>query len=204
MDSRTRLLITAAVLCHPLLAPRLVTSQLLPTNPQQPSFRPGAYKPSEPITTSAERQECAGRVCKLIGKAEIEYGVYRFLGDEITYNADTGEAEADGHLLLEGGPNDEHIEATRGTYNLRTEVGRFDHVRGSIGLTRRQRPSLLIDSAPFSFTGRVVEKTGPDHYVVTDGTITTCELPHPKWQFHFHRVEDEAGGNATIYHTNFR
>jgi LPS-assembly protein len=204
MDSRTRLLITAAVLCHPLLAPRLVTSQLLPTNPQQPSFRPGAYKPSEPITTSAERQECAGRVCKLIGKAEIEYGVYRFLGDEITYNADTGEAEADGHLLLEGGPNDEHIEATRGTYNLRTEVGRFDHVRGSIGLTRRQRPSLLIDSAPFSFTGRVVEKTGPDHYVVTDGTITTCELPHPKWQFHFHRVEVEAGGNATIYHTNFR
>ena len=46
MTSRIRLLITAAVLCHLLLAPRLVTSQLLPApSPQQvaiSTIMPGA------------------------------------------------------------------------------------------------------------------------------------------------------------------
>src|SRR5215475_13959279 len=130
MDSRTRFLITAAVLCHLILAPRLVTSQLLPAHQQPSSLRPRGNQTAEPVTIKAERQECTGRVCKLSGHAEIDYGVYRFSGDEITYNADTGEAQAEGHLVLEGGPNDEHIEAARGSYNLRTEIGRFEHVRG--------------------------------------------------------------------------
>ena len=34
--------------------------------------------------------------------------------------------------------------------------------------------------------------------------MTSCELPHPKWQFFAHKVVVEAGGNATIYHSNFR
>jgi len=39
---------------------------------------------------------------------------------------------------------------------------------------------------------------------VTDGTVTTCELPRPKWEFAAHRVNIEVGGHATIYHSNFR
>jgi LPS-assembly protein len=50
----------------------------------------------------------------------------------------------------------------------------------------------------------VVEKLGPDHYMVTDGTVTTCELPRPKWEFAAHRVNVEVGDHATIYHSNFR
>jgi LPS-assembly protein len=38
--------------------------------------------------------------------------------DEATYNSDTKEATATGHFALDGGPNDEHIRATHGTYNL--------------------------------------------------------------------------------------
>ena len=50
----------------------------------------------------------------------------------------------------------------------------------------------------------MVEKTGPDHYLVYDGTITTCELPRPKWEFNAHKIVVEVGGNATIYHSTFR
>jgi len=49
-----------------------------------------------------------------------------------------------------------------------------------------------------------VEKTAPDHYIVSEGTVTTCELPRPKWQFYARKVVVEVGGNATLYHTNFR
>jgi LPS-assembly protein len=62
----------------------------------------------------------------------------------------------------------------------------------------------LSSSNPFFFSGKVVEKTGPDHYRVFDGTITTCQLPKPKWLFSAHEVAVDVGGNATIYRTEFR
>ena len=63
---------------------------------------------------------------------------------------------------------------------------------------------ILTFPNPFAFTGGVVEKTGPDHYVVYDGTITTCELPQPKWEFNAHKIVVEVGGNASIYRSTFR
>jgi LPS-assembly protein len=48
-----------------------------------------------------------------------------------------------------------------------------------------------------------VEKTSSDHYVVYNGSITTCELPHPKWKFQAHKVVVDVGGNASIYHSDF-
>ncbi len=204
MTSRIRLLIMAAVLCHLLLAPRLVTSQLLPASSQQQNRPPAPAKRFESVSISAVHQEKDGDVYKLRGNVQIDYGVYTIYADQITYNSDSGEVQAEGHLLLEGGPNHEHIEAARGTYNLNTEIGHFENVTGSIGLETKKNRTVFTTSNPFFFTGKVVEKKGPDHYVVMDGSVTACELPRPKWQFFAHRVVVEAGGNATIYHTNFR
>ena len=90
------------------------------------------------------------------------------------------------------------------TYNVRAESGRFEHVVGTTGMQLRGKRMILTTANPFAFTGRVVEKTGPDHYLVYDGTITTCELPRPKWEFNAHKIIVEVGGNATIYHSTFR
>ncbi len=204
MASRTRLLITAAVLCHLLLAPTLVTSQLHPPSAARQTGPEPTGKPSLPITIRAQQQEKDGPIYKLLGAVKIEYGTYTLSADEITYDSDSGEVQAQGHLLLEGGPNDEHIQATRGTYNVRKESGRFEDVKGSIGLRLRKSRTIFTTSNPFFFTGKVVEKTGPDHYVVIDGAITTCELPRPKWQFFAHKVVVDAGANAKVYHSNFR
>ena len=200
-----RLLITAPLLCHLLLAPPLVTSQLHPdSNPAQmlpnaPSARPGV-----PVTIQAIEQEKDGAVYKLRGKVKVDYGPYTIFADRATYNSDTGDVEGEGNLLLEGGPNNEHIEASRGKYNLQNETGTFDYAIGSVGIRLRNRRNVFTTTNPFFFTGRVVEKLGPDHYVVTDGTVTTCELPRPKWEFAAHRVNIEVGAHATIYHSNFR
>ena len=204
MTSRIRLLITAAVLCHLLLASRLVTSQLLPAPSPQPSPSPVPPKHSQPVRISAVQQEKDGAVYKLSGNAIIDYGVFTMSADQITYDSDSGSVQAEGHLLLEGGPNHEHIQASRGTYNVNSEIGRFENVTGSIGLETSKNRAIFTTSNPFYFSGKVVEKKGPDHYVVSDGSVTTCELPHPKWQFFAHKVVVEAGGNASIYHSNFR
>jgi LPS-assembly protein len=204
MTSRIRLLITAAVLCHLLLASRLVTSQLLPAAapPQNPP--PAPAKRSQPVNISAVHQEKDGDVYKLRGNVKIDYGVYTIYADQITYDSDSGTVRAEGHLVLEGGPNHEHIQAARGTYNLNSEFGHFEDVTGSIGVETNKNRTVFTTSNPFFFTGKVVEKKGPDHYMVTDGSVTTCELPRPKWQFFAHKVVVEAGGNATIYRSNFR
>jgi LPS-assembly protein len=214
MTSRTRFLITAAFVCHLLLAPSIVTSQLLSAAEQagtQPSSSSPVFLPSAPssvnaqdVTIRALQQEKDGPVFKLRGQAEVHYGTYILHADALDYNSDTGDATADGHVVLDGGPNDEHVEATHGTYNVRAEAGRFEHVTGTTGLRLRGKRLVLTSPNPFAFTGAVVEKTGPDHYLVYDGTITTCELPRPKWEFNAHKIVVEVGGNATIYRSTFR
>jgi LPS-assembly protein len=201
----SRLVITAPLLCHLLLTPHLVTSQLRPdansaqTLPSAPSSRPGV-----PVTIEALEQEKDGAIYKLRGKVKVDYGTYTIYADRATYNSDTGDVEAEGNLLLEGGPNNEHIQASRGKYNLQNETGRFESAVGSVGFRLKSRRNVFTTTNPFFFTGRVVEKLGPDHYMVTDGTVTTCELPRPKWEFAAHRVNIEVGGHATIYYSNFR
>jgi LPS-assembly protein len=219
MTLRNRFLITAPLLCHLLLVPPLVTSQLPPANtsashsgapaeksttaPTTPCGRAFAEQSNNRPTICAIEQERDGVVYKLHGAVEIYYESYILRSDDATFNSDTNQASASGHFALDGGPNDDHIRASHGTYNFALETGKFYDVTGTTGLRFRANRPILTSTAPFAFTGKLVEKTGPAHYLVYDGTITTCELPHPKWQFDARKVDVDVGGNAKIYRSEF-
>jgi LPS-assembly protein len=220
MTLPTRFLITALFLCHQLLAAQLVTSRLHSeisdstaaqkaqkgetAAPGTPCARQAATQDSDSATICADdQQEKTGNVYKLRGNAEVHYRTYILRADEITYDSDSGEATANGHFSLDGGPNDDHIKASHGNYNLAAETGRFYDVTATTGLRFTENRMVLTSTAPFAFTGRVVEKTSSDHYLVYDGTITTCELPRPNWQFQAHKVVVDVGANASIYHSKF-
>src|SRR5512146_1493097 len=123
--ARSRLLITAALLCHLLLCPRLVTSQLL-----RPA-RPG--EAGEEVTIKAKQQEQKGDVFTLRGDVEITLRRYVLKADEITYDKATGLVVATGHVVFNGGPHDEHLQATRAVYNVNTDHGDFYDVVGTTG-----------------------------------------------------------------------
>jgi LPS-assembly protein len=222
MTLRTRFLITALIVCHQLLAVGLVTSQWHSAADQGPASagqgdggKTAAVEAANPCPNRAVtqlndgtlicaiQQEKQGDIYKLRGDAEIHYRTYILRADEIIYDSNSGEATASGHLTLDGGPNDDHVKASHGTYNLTAETGRFYNVRATTGMRLKGNRLLLTSSAPFSFTGKRVEKTSPEHYLVYDGTITTCELPHPHWEFEARKVVVDVGGNASIYHSNF-
>ncbi len=196
MISRSHWIITAVVACHLLGALPLVTSQSLP--PCAPSGS------DEEATICAQQQEKDGTLYKLHGSARIFYRSWILSADEITFDSASGAATAEGHVSLEGGANDEHIEATRAEYNVQTEVGSFYNVVGTTGLRPRGRNVKLISDNPFVFTGKLVEKRGPGRYVVHDGTVTSCQVPQPNWQFHAARVAVEVAGDARIYNSTFR
>jgi len=134
---------------------------------------------------------------------EIYYETYVLRADEATFNSDTNEVTASGHFALDGGPNDDHIRASHGTYNFALETGKFYDVTGTTGMRYRANRPILTSTAPFAFTGKLVEKPTPDHYLVYEGTITTCELPRPNWLFDARKVEVDVGGNAKIYRSTF-
>jgi LPS-assembly protein len=196
--SRYRFL-AAAILATYFLLPSVVTAQLL-CPPSPPPTKNG-----EEVNICAVRQEKDGQIFKLHVRSRISYRDFILWADEATYDSNTGNADVEGHVVLDGGPNDEHIEASKAEYNVRNETGRFYNVVGTIGLQKPlPRHLVLTSTSPFAFTGKLVEKTGPDHYIVHNGTITSCELPHPKWQFNAHRVVMELGHNAVIYRSSFR
>ncbi len=193
--------------CHLLLSPPLVTSQLLSAAAKdgaKPEIDAAKGKTSQEMSWSALTQELAGPMIKLHGKAQIDYRTFVLRADEITYNRDTGNATVEGHVVLDGGEHDEHLTATRGNYNIQSESGSFEGVTATVGMRLKGSRLILTSDTPFVFSGRRVLKTGPDHYVVYDGTITTCQLPQPKWQFFAHKVVVEVGGNASIYNSTFK
>src|ERR1022692_3791455 len=220
MITRSRIFITAVVLCHLLLGSGIVTSQTPPADPAPPAaennwtptqktssgspLSKAAGEREQEVTIRAVQQEKDGAIYHLRGQAEIHYRTYILRADQVTYNADTGDSELEGHVVLDGGSYDEHVEASHGTYNVRTETGTFYSVIGTVGLRLRKSRYVLTTSNPFAFTGKIVEKHGPDHYLVRHGTVTTCDLPHPKWLFNAKRISVDVDGTAKIYKSDFR
>jgi LPS-assembly protein len=224
MFTRSRIFITTGLVCHLLLWRGIVTSQTLPPADgavvvpvnageitHESARAVSADFPAAPMTNTEEEvtiraveQEKEGSIYHLRGKAEIDYRTYILHADQITYNSDTGDSELEGHVVLDGGPYDEHVEASHGTYNIRTQVGTFYDVIGTVGLEMRKSRYVLATSNPFAFTGKVVEKHGPEHYLVRQGTVTTCELPRPKWLFAGKRISVEVDGTASIRNSDFR
>jgi LPS-assembly protein len=227
MTSRIRLIITATVLSHLLLLATAVTSQTTPAA-ETPKFNPpgvqtppvasvseaqkataagGSLKrpmPGEEVTIRAKEQEKNGNVYKLSGDVEIFFRDFSFRADEMEYNSDTGDLKATGHIVLDGGPHDEHITATKAVYNLETENGMFYDVVGMIGIRTKGKSVVLTSSDPFIFTGKRVEKAGRDRFIVNNGSVTTCKLPNPKWTFRAEKVDVVVGEDAKMYHSNFR
>ena len=98
-----------------------------------PCAMQAASQESDSATICADQQEKDGDVYKLHGHAEVHYRNYVLRADEITYDSDTGEAMASGNFSLDGGPNDDHLRASHGNYNLTAETGRFYDVSATCG-----------------------------------------------------------------------
>ncbi len=195
MRVRTFLFITALMLCHLQLRPQTLTKQFpsasgpssLPDAPDYPIAEVVAAPPSGvSVRLESKQQEKHGSVYTLSGDVKIDYKDYTLTADKVSYDDETKEAEADGHVRLQGGRNNELILADHGKLNFDLETGRFENVTGSIGRqpSASKRKLVYTTANPFLFTGRVLIKEGPERYQVIQGTMTSCLLPDPDWRIH--------------------
>lgn len=206
---RTRLLwcITLVLLCHPCLRAQAVTSEFPPIRatpirssdlPDDPSL-PVAHVVPEPekgvpvklvANTQSRKSLPHGNLYTLDGDVVIYYRNYIVHADRASYNDGTGEVEASGHLMIDGGPDDEHFVASHGHLNVDQNEGKFYDVVGTLGVGRTPRGRMVFTAPnPFAITARIVEQLGPGHYKVIHGTMTSCMLPKPDWRILAENIE---------------
>ena len=182
----------------------------LPEAPGDPE--PVIYPIAQPVPAKAEASDVviiadtqttqAGHFT-LDGDVVITYGERTVKADHIEYDRDTGDLEATGHLVATGGENSERIEASHGSFNLKTQTGRFYDVKGSVGMQTKGVRAVYTSGNPFLFTGRVVVKTGPKNYDIYEGSVTSCQLPSPDWILaaaHFSVNEQQAKARNSVFH----
>jgi len=205
MKSRTFLCITLLVLCHPLLWSQAVTKQFPPSAAKPAEAGNAAQNPGGdaasipvahvvppppagvPVRIEADTQSYAktqtGVVYTLVGHVAIHYRDYVIQADRATYNRTTSEIIAEGHLQLDGGPDDAHLLASHGQMNLEAHTAKIFDVAGTLNGPQPQRKArILTSSNPFAVSARELVQTGPKHYKVIDGAVTSCALPNPDWQ----------------------
>jgi LPS-assembly protein len=165
-----------------------------------------AGKSGDLVEMLSDRQSEHDKVYVLDGAVLVTYRDREVRADHIEYDSNTGDVTAKGHLVLTGGPNDEHIEATHGTFNLKTQTGRFYDVNGSVGLGAPKpgkKSKVYTNGAPFLFTGKIVVKTGPTSYDLYNGSVTSCLLPNPDWLLtakHFAVANEQAKAYNSTFH----
>jgi LPS-assembly protein len=217
---RTRLFwcITLYLVLHPRLWAQAVTTQLpppgqsqgstapapastadLPDDPSLQSTLPEAHVVPQtpegvPVKLVANTQTRQGmkssNLYTLDGDVVVYYRSYIVHADHATYNDGTSEIDAQGHMMVDGGPDDEHFEADHGTINVDADTGDFFDVVGTLGVERTPRGRLVFTAPnPFALTGREMLQLGKGKYRVIHGTMTSCRLPKPDWRILSQNIE---------------
>lgn len=183
------------------------SSQAFPDDPSLQSSLPEAHvvpPPPKgfPVKIEADTQSYVktptANLYTLVGRVVIHYRDYVIRADHATYNQATSDVVAEGHLQLDGGPDNAHLLADHGTMNLDAHTGHFYDVVGTLGEGKTpevktvinyipgvgattQNKMLLTSSSPFAVSGKEIIQSGQGNYHVIDGTMTSCALPHPDW-----------------------
>ena len=175
----------AFMLCHlqlwpqtpPKQVPRTLDPSSLPDAPDYPIAEVVAAPPSGVLARlESKQQEKHGSVYMLTGDVRIDYKDYILTADKVSYDDETKDAEADGHVRLQGKRNNELILADHGKINFDLDTGRFDNVTGSIGrqpstgkpqagIHHRQPFSLYRPRAHQGRTGALPNHPGHDDFM---------------------------------------
>ena len=195
--------------------PAPAPSQALPTPPPdndanvaRPDFSVKVPRPAAPVQGEEDlaadiQEEVEKGVWHGSGHVDVELENATFKADFADYDENNHIFKARGHVYYRNYEQNEVIYCDSAEYNTETKHGTFHHVRGYAKQKVVARPGVLTTQAPFYFEGAYADKFD-DKYILHDGFITDCTVPHPWWTLHsdlFDIVpEDRAIAHKAIYH----
>ncbi len=154
------------------------------------------------VQLEAQQQRKQGNVFYADGDVDIHYGTMRLRADHAQYNSETGEAQVRGHVRFD--TQSHSLEATDGSYNMRTSQGTFHNVRGAVRAVRVANRNVLVSQNPFLFSAREVRRTSDETYQVYNAWVTVCPADRPTWKFYTRRATIRISKSARLRSANFR
>lgn len=100
------------------------------------------------------------------GNVNIVQAENRLRGNRLVIDLRGNVAQIEGDVLVKRG--EDTVEGTRGVYDLERQTGLFYDARGH--------------SEPWYVAAEQVEREQSGEYNVTEGSLTTCSLPHPHYR----------------------
>jgi LPS-assembly protein len=119
----------------------------------------------------------------------VEYQDIRIHADKITANLKTKDVVAEGHVILDQGPT--RLTGDHIVFNLDSKTGTFFNATGSL------KPDMY-------FVGEKIERLAEDHYRLTNGMFTSCDLDKPSWSFHVSEADITLDDYAHMKDVTFR
>ena len=167
-----------------------------------PEPPPPASIPKNQWDVQAVDQESEGKLHKLHGNAWVESSRMLLRGDEMTWDEQTGELHATGHVYLRNFERNEQVWCDRMDYNTDQETGEFYNVHGQMVPRVIARPGILTSHSPFFFQGEWAERAG-GIYTLHHGYITNCKMPAPWWRLRGPKFVIVPGEKALSYRAFF-
>jgi len=156
------------------------------------------------IFLQADSQSTDGSVWRYLrGHAEVKKGGMILTADEVDYNEETGASEARGNVHFSYPARKEEVYASRFEYNLDAETGMFYNVHGTVSSATQGNVRILTTNEPFYFQGERAQKI-EDHYIVYNGFVTDCRMPHPWWTLGSPQTTVVPGEHALMRRAVFR
>lgn len=149
---------------------------------------PAASGPVELEAQQLSYDEQSGRY-RATGQVSLKRGELHLRCDELWWERETGDVEAVGNVVLDGGRD--RLAGRRIRYNLTAGTGLVED--GEAFLAEQ---SLFV-------SGRQIERRGDAEYRIIDGSFTTCEAENPSWKFSAKQMDVTVGGYARARHTLF-
>lgn len=101
------------------------------------------------------------------GYVDIRYGNIRLQADRVKFYTETSQVIAEGNVILDEKVN--RITGEKMEININTKLGTIYQGAG------------FLESG-YYFTGKKIERTAEDEFIIEEGTYTSCDQPLPDWK----------------------
>ncbi len=148
-------------------------------------------------------------------------GIIKFSADKVVYNDKTGVYDAHGNVKISKGNasvSAQHIVFNSKTYDILAE-GKvrwtvenelIDANKLEINLNTQtgtiHNGYISIENGTYTIKGRVIKKLSDVHFIVEEGSLTTCkcDLGRPAWDITASHIDATLGSYATVNNAVFK
>jgi len=98
------------------------------------------------VSLEAQQQRREGDTVIADGDVDVHYQSTRLRADHLEYDTKTYDTRARGNVQFDY--ENQHLEGSEATFNVRTGRGEYQHVRGTVKVVRIPNAQVLLSSNP--------------------------------------------------------